>query len=173
MTFLLIKWLCFEKLIQMNIIFSWVRKQHWPFSDFSVCHMPSFIMYRFDSNSELFGGFFGLFFNIYVFIWLCWVLVMVCGSSLHHVWPFLFFKLWHRDSLVLALGLSSCHTWVPEHVGSVAPQHVKSYPTRDQTSTLFITSEFLTTGPPGRLRPQKCLSHSPEGGSSKAKALAE
>ena len=78
---------------------------------------------------------------------------------------FLFFQLWHRDSLVLELGLSSCHTW--------APEHVKSSQTRDQTSALCITSVFLTTGPPGRLQLQKFLSHSSEDGCSKAKALAE
>ena len=72
---------------------------------------------------------FFMFFNIYLFIWLCRVLAAAHGIFHLHFSP------WY-----LSLWLSGSYLW---HVES-------SSPTRDQTQSPYLGNAVLATGPPGK-----------------------
>ena len=131
----------------------------------SFCPLPhpalstTFHLYRFSYSSyewsHVVGGFLWLtsflsmlfflntyFLFIYLFIWLCWVLVAACGI----------FSLQR-------MSFSSCGAWVPECVGSVVVACGLSCPVACgilvpwpgmEPAFPALEGRFLTTGPPGK-----------------------
>ena len=114
--------------------------------------------------------------NIYLFIWLCWVLVAArgifvaacgifrCGTRTLRcsTWALSGFGAWALElagSVVVALRLSSCGAQAPDHTGSVVAVRGLSCPTAFGTlvpqpvikpASPALEGGFLTTGPPGK-----------------------
>ena len=117
--------------------------------------------------------------NIYLFIWLCWVLVAAAGSSLRHMGSFVvecrFFvtacgllsscgawALEHTGSVVAVRGLSSCGVWALKCSGSVVAACRLSCPAAcgilvpqpGIEPTPALEGGLLTPGPPGKSLPR-------------------
>ena len=122
--------------------------------------------------------------NQYSFVWGCWLLVAVLGlfpavasrgcsplqSTGSGLTSFSSCSTWAWSLRLMGFSscgthrLSSCSSWPLEHtgfgscgtLGSVAPRHVQSSPTRDGSVSPELAGGFLTTEPAG-MSPLACF----------------